>query len=147
MNNTGKMVKVAYKGFFDGGDVFIDHTTQPIEFPCIDGWMPPAFIQTVRYMGIGETQTVHVSSDEAYEKHIDERVVEIPREAIPSSTNLSVGAMINLEDPAGKTYPARITALTDAKVVFDLNHDAICKSLNFELTLLEVNDMPPLSSD
>ena len=42
----GKMVKVAYKGFFDDGSVFIDQTEQPIEFPCLDGWMPPAFIDT-----------------------------------------------------------------------------------------------------
>ena len=41
MDNTGKMVKVAYKGFFDDGSVFIDQTEQPIEFPCLDGWMPP----------------------------------------------------------------------------------------------------------
>ena len=35
MDNTGKMVKVAYKGFFDDGSVFIDQTEQPIEFPCL----------------------------------------------------------------------------------------------------------------
>ena len=47
MDNTGKMVKVAYKGFFDDGSVFIDQTEQPIEFPCLDGWMPPAFIDII----------------------------------------------------------------------------------------------------
>ena len=44
MDNSNKMVKVSYTGRFDDGHVFIDQTEQPIEFPCIDGWMPPAFI-------------------------------------------------------------------------------------------------------
>ena len=142
MDNTGKMVKVAYKGFFDDGSVFIDQTEQPIEFPCLDGWMPPAFIDTVRGMAVGETRQVHVGANEASEERTEERVMEVERAKIPASVKLVVGEMVNLEDPTGQTYPARLVELTDEKAVFDLNHEAIAKALNFEMTLLDVAELP-----
>lgn len=142
MDNTGKMVKVAYKGFFDDSSVFIDQTQQPIEFPCLDGWMPPAFINAVRNMAVGETRRVHVSASEAYEERTDKRVIKVQRNKIPVSVKLVVGEMVNLEDPTGQTYPARLIDLTDKVAVFDLNHEAIAKALNFEITLLAVAELP-----
>ncbi|WP_139650525.1 FKBP-type peptidyl-prolyl cis-trans isomerase [Raoultibacter phocaeensis] len=140
MDNSNKMVKVSYVGTFDDGSVFIDQST-PIEFPCIDGWMPPAFIDTVRDMEIGETRTAHVGANEAYEERTDERILEVPREKIPPGLKLPVGKMVNLEDPTGQTFPARVIEVTDEKAVFDMNHDAIAKALNFTITLLAVTDL------
>lgn len=142
MDNSDKMVTVAYKGYFDDGAVFIDQTAKPIEFPCIDGWMPPAFIEAVRHMAVGETKIVRVSANEAYEERTDERMMELDRAKIPATTKLIVGEMLNLEDPSGQTYPARLVHLTEDKAVFDLNHEAIAKPLNFEMTLLEISDLP-----
>ncbi len=141
MDNSNKMVRVSYVGTFDDGHVFIDQTDPPIEFPCIDGWMPPAFVETVRSMEIGETRSVRVSADEAYEERSDERIIEIPRGKIPSDLKLPVGEMVNLEDPTGQTFPARVIEVTDEKAVFDTNHDAIAKALNFTITLLAVTDL------
>lgn len=140
MDNSNKMVKVSYVGTFDDGSVFIDQS-EPIEFPCIDGWMPPAFIDTVRDMEIGETRTARVGANEAYEERTDERILEVPRKKIPSELKLPVGEMVNLEDPTGQTFPARVIEVTDEKAVFDMNHDAIAKALNFTITLLAVNDL------
>lgn len=140
MDNSNKMVKVSYVGTFDDGSVFIDQS-DPIEFPCIDGWMPPAFIDTVRTMDVGETRSVRVGADEAYEERTGERVLEIPREKIPEHLALPVGEMVNLEDPSGQTFPARVIEVTDEKAVFDMNHDAIAKALNFTMTLLTVTEL------
>lgn len=142
MSNENRMVKVAYRGFFDDGAVFIDQVEQPIEFPCVDGWMPPAFIDTVRDMVVGETRTVRVGADQAYEARTEERVMQVERAKIPASVQLVVGEMVNLESPNGQTYPSRLVELTDKHAVFDLNHEAICKALNFEITLLDVYDLP-----
>ena len=142
MNNENRMVKVAYRGYFDDGATFIDQREQPIEFPCVDGWMPPAFIETVRDMAVGQTRQVRVSADEAYEERTDERVMEIERAKIPDGVRLVVGEMVNLEQPDGQTFPARLVELDDERAVFDLNHEAIAKALNFEITLLDVYDLP-----
>lgn len=142
MNNENRMVKVAYRGYFDDGATFIDQREQPIEFPCVDGWMPPAFIETVRDMAVGQTRQVRVSADEAYEERTDERVMEIERAKIPDGVRLVVGEMVNLEQPDGQTFPARLVELDDERAVFDLNHEAIAKALNFEITLLDVYNLP-----
>lgn len=142
MNNENRMVKVAYRGYFDDGATFIDQRETPIEFPCVDGWMPPAFIETVRDMAVGETRCAHVGANEAYEERTDERLLEVERAKIPASVRLVVGEMVNLEQPDGQTYPARLIELDDERAVFDMNHDAICKALNFEITLLDVYDLP-----
>lgn len=142
MSNENRMVKVAYRGYFDDGATFIDQREQPIEFPCVDGWMPPAFIETVRDMEVGETRQARVGADEAYEERTDERVLEVERAKIPTGVRLVVGEMVNLEQPDGQTFPARLIALDDERAVFDMNHDAICKALNFEITLLDVYDLP-----
>lgn len=141
MDNYEKMVKVAYRGFFDDGHTFIDQTEPPIEFPCIEGWMPPVFIDTVRTMEVGETRVVHVSANEAYEERTEERIIRVERSKIPPQTKLVVGEMLNLEQSDGQTYPARLIELNDEEAVFDMNHDAICKALNFEITLLDVVDL------
>lgn len=142
MSNDNRMVKVAYYGYFDDGSTFIDQREQPIEFPCVEGWMPPAFIETVREMHIGQTKTARVEASEAYEERQDDRVIEIAREKIPPETKLIVGDLINLEQPDGQTFPARLIELDDSHAVFDMNHEAICKALNFEITLLDVYDLP-----
>lgn len=142
MSNENLMVKVSYKGFFDDGSIFIDQREQPIEFPCIPGWMPPIFIDTVRDMKIGETKCGRVGANEAYEERTDERLHKVLREKIPSTVKLIVGEMVNLEQPDGQTFPARLIELTPEYALFDMNHDAICKALNFEFTLLEAYELP-----
>lgn len=142
MSNENRMVKVAYRGYFDDGATFIEQIEQPIEFPCIVGWMPPEFIDTVTDMVVGETRTTRVGADKAYEERNEENVVVVERAKIPASVRLVVGEMVNLEQPDGQTFPARLVELTDEKAVFDRNHDKIGKALNFEITLLDVYDLP-----
>ncbi len=141
-DNSDKMVTISYRGYFDDGSVFIEAPeSAPIHFPCTTGWMPPAFVDTVRTMRVGETRCARVDADQAYEEDTDERVVVVERETIPEGTKLEVGKMVNLESPDGQTYPAKLTALTDTQATFDMNHSAICKALNFEITLMKVENI------
>lgn len=142
MSNENRMVKVAYRGYFDDGSTFIEQIEQPIEFPCVEGWMPPVFIETVRDMAVGETRCAHVGANEAWEEHTDERVIRVERAKIPADVKLVVGELVNLEQPDGQTFPARLVELDDELAVFDMNDEAIAKALNFEITLLDVYDLP-----
>lgn len=142
MSNENRMVKVAYRGYFDDGSTFIEQIEQPIEYPCVEGWMPPVFIETVRNMAVGETRCAHVGANEAWEEHTDERVIRVERAKIPADVKLVVGELVNLEQPDGQTFPARLVELDDELAVFDMNDEAIAKALNFEITLLDVYDLP-----
>lgn len=140
MNNMQRMVTVALKGFLDDGSVFLDQTNPPLEFPCIDGWMPPTFIEIVSTMDIGQTRCVRISSSDAYEPRTEKRIFKVPMEKVPSGAK--VGDVIHLESPDGHIAPARFINVCDNQAVFDANHDVVCKSLNFEFTLLNVCNLP-----
>lgn len=137
MSNAQKMVAVTYRGFFDDGHTFIDQTKDRIVFPCIDGFMPPAFIETVRDMVVGETRIARVEASEAYEQRRDDRILHVARTSIPASIELATGMLLELEQPDGTSFCGRLIELTDDEAVFDANHDVTCKALNFEITLLE----------
>ena len=105
------------------------------------GWDAPRVIETVRDMEVGETRRAHVSADEATEERTDARILEVERAKIPADVRLVVGEMVNLEQPDGQTFPRAYRARRRASRI-DMNHDAICKALNFEITLLDVYDLP-----
>ena len=144
MSNKGKKVKVHYTGTLDDGTKFDSSVDrgEPIEFVCMAGQMIPGFDAAVEDMAVGETKRVRVGADEAYEKRTEERVIEVERAKIPADIKLAVGDVMSLERPDGQTYPARLVELDEERAVFDLNHDAIAKALNFEITLLDVRDLP-----
>ena len=104
--------------------------------------MPPVFIETVRDMVVGETRQARVGASEAWEERTEERVIRVERAKIPATVKLTVGEMMNLEQPDGQTFPARLVELDDELAVFDMNDEAIAKALNFEITLLDVYDLP-----
>ena len=144
MSNEGKKVKVHYTGTLEDGSKFDSSVDrgEPIEFTCMAGQMIPGFDSAVKDMAQGDTKNVHIPAAEAYEKRTEERVIEVERAKIPADIKLAVGDVMSLERPDGQTYPARLVELDEERAVFDLNHDAIAKALNFEITLLDVRDLP-----
>ena len=142
-DNSGKMVTVSYVGRLDSGWQFMAAPPEaPIHFPCETGWMPPEFIEAVRTMEVGETRMAHVGPDVAYRERNEERVVRVPRTNLAANTTLEPGDMTTLQDATGKEIPARLVSMDDVEAVFDTNDDAIGQGMHFEITLLDVQDLP-----
>lgn len=140
-DNSNKMITVAIRGFFDDGHTFLDHTSTPIDFPCIEGWMPPEIIRAVTSMSPGETKTVRAEASDVYQERRSDRVITIERSKLPDTMLFETGSVVHLESADGQTYPARVLEQTDEQVTFDANHDAIGKALNFQITLLAANEL------
>ena len=136
MSNEDRMVKVAYRGYFDDGATFIDQTRQPIEFPCADGWMPPAFVDAVRDMAVGETKTVRIPAAEAYGERNKDMMQKVPVDQIPNGDQLPVGQTIYMMGQSGQPFPVR--SIEDGIATFDTNHELAGQDLTFEITLVEV---------
>lgn len=141
-DNTDKMVTVAYRGHFRDGHVFIEQDRDhPISFPCIEGWMPPAFIETVRTMRVGEVRETRVGADEAYEEDTLTRIVEVPIASLTFDPYPLIGQMVNLEAPSGNTYPARLIKIEKGVATFNANHSQTAKDLYFTIELLAVEEL------
>ena len=139
MSNAGKKVKVHYTGTLDDGTQFdssIDRG-EPLEFVCMAGQMIPGFDKAVESMNVGDTITVHLEPSEAYGERSEEAIQTIPLANIPGAEDLPVGETVFLQGPNGQPFPAKVAAMDDTTVTFDMNHELAGKPLNFEIELLE----------
>lgn len=139
MSNAGKKVKVHYTGTLDDGTKFdssIDRG-EPLEFVCMAGQMIPGFDKAVESMNVGDTITVHLEPSEAYGERSEEAIQTIPLANIPGAEDLPVGETVFLQGSNGQPFPAKVAAMDDTTVTFDMNHELAGKPLNFEIELLE----------
>ena len=139
MSNAGKKVKVHYTGTLDDGTKFDSSLDrgEPLEFVCMAGQMIPGFDKAVESMNVGDTITVHLEPSEAYGERSEEAIQTIPLANIPGAEDLPVGETVFLQGPNGQPFPAKVAAMDDTTVTFDMNHELAGKPLNFEIELLE----------
>jgi FKBP-type peptidyl-prolyl cis-trans isomerase 2 len=135
----GDTVRVRYRGRLTGGDVFDESPAgEPLEFRVGDGQVIPGFEQAVRGMGIGETRTVEIETDDAYGARHDELVNTVAREGMRLEQEPEVGMSLLMQLPDGNQIPLTVTNVTDTHVTLDANHPLAGEKLIFEIELLEI---------
>ena len=137
--NTGKTVRVHYRGTFNDGEHFDSSYDrgEPLEFVCASGMMIPGFDYAVGSMDVGEVIDVHLMPEEAYGMPRPEMVVTVEKRLVEGSEDLEVGDKVTLADQLGRPYSATVTAADDTNITFDCNHEMAGKELNFRIELLE----------
>lgn len=143
MSNNGKNVKVHYTGTLDDGTKFDSSLDRGelLAFTCGAGQMIKGFDAAVEDMEPGQTVTVHLEPKDAYGEHNPDLIQEFPMEMVPEDMRgVVVGDKLMLQSPQGYPVPATVAKKTPAKLYLDLNHELAGKALNFEITLVEVED-------
>lgn len=144
MSNEGKNVKVHYTGTLDDGTKFDssydrNHT---LDFTCMAGQMIPGFDKAVKDMAVGETVKIRLEPKDAYGERDEKKILVAEISKIPGAEKLKLGDHVGLATSSGQQIPcvvAEIDADAD-KIIFDGNHEMAGKCLNFEITLVEVED-------
>ena len=142
MSNAGKIVTIDYIGTLDDGSVF-DSTFnrgEPLMFKCMTGMMLPDFDEAIESMQAGETKKIRIIASDAYGEYMEELVKKIPVNEIPNGELLPVGQTVYFENQLGNPVPVKVLAMEDGIVSLDTNHPLAGKDLNFEITLLEVEE-------
>ncbi|MBQ9068766.1 MAG: peptidylprolyl isomerase [Eggerthellaceae bacterium] len=142
MGNAGKKVKVHYVGTLDDGTEFDSSVKrgEPIEFVCMAGMMIPGFDRAVEDMVVGQKKYVRIPADEAYGQREEALVQRIPVDQIPNGEALPVGQTIYMQTPAGQPLPVKVVEIVDGVATLDMNHEMAGKDLNFEISLVEVEE-------
>ena len=142
MSNEGKKVKVHYTGTLDDGTKFDSSydRNQPIEFTCMAGQMIPGFDAAVKDMELNETKKVHIPAAQAYGEYNEAMVQRVPLDKIPNADKLPVGKKIYMRASNGQPFPVLVRSVEDGYATFDLNHELAGKDLNFEITLVEIEE-------
>jgi FKBP-type peptidyl-prolyl cis-trans isomerase 2/predicted Fe-Mo cluster-binding NifX family protein len=138
--NTGKTVKVHYKGTYNDGEQFDSSYDrgEPLEFVCAAGMMIPGFDLAVGNMEVGDIVDVHLMPEEAYGMPRPEMIITVEKSAVEGAGDLVEGDRVYLQDQLGRPFSALVTAVDDINVTFDCNHEMAGKELNFTIELLEV---------
>ncbi len=135
----GDTVKVHYHGTLPDGTVFdSSREREPLEFTLGAGQVIVGFDQAVAGLAPGESRTARVPADEAYGPRVDEMVLEVPREQVPSELNAQVGQQLELRQEDGQTVPVVVTDLSENTVTLDANHPLAGQELIFEVELVEI---------
>jgi peptidylprolyl isomerase len=136
---SGDMVKVHYKGSLEDGEVFDTSAgREPLEFTVGSGQVIPGFDEAVIGMGIGESKTKHIPSEEAYGPRRNDLQMQVERAKLPDTLDLKVGAMLGIQSHTGDVTRVTVTDLTDDTVTLDANHPLAGKDLTFEIELVEI---------
>ena len=139
MIESGKTVKVHYKGTLADGTVFDSSKGRdPMAFEVGAEQVIPGFEAAIVAMEKGQTNTITLPCADAYGESRDEMVGAVPRTSMPDDLELEVGMVLQMESEQG-AMPVRVMEFDDESVTLDANHPLAGENLTFELTLVEVD--------
>lgn len=140
MSNTGKKLRVHYRGTLDDGTQFDSSYDrgETLEFVCGAGQMIAGFDAAVVDMQEGEKKTVRIPAAEAYGERRDDLILTFPANQVPNIEQINAGDKLFLQTPSGQPVPATVTKVDETGVVLDANHELAGKDLTFDIELVEV---------
>lgn len=140
MSNTGKKLRVHYRGTLDDGTQFDNSYDrgETLEFVCGAGQMIAGFDAAVVDMQEGEKKTVRIPAAEAYGERRDDLILTFPANQVPNIEQINAGDKLFLQTPSGQPVPATVIKVDEAGVVLDANHELAGKDLTFDIELVEV---------
>ena len=140
---NGMFVSVHYTGTLENGDQFdTSDGRPPLEFKVGGGQMIKGFDAQVLGMSLNDKKEFTLAPEDAYGERNEEHQHEFPRSEMPAEINPEVGQTLALTSPEGQHIPARVVAVDDEKVTFDLNHPLAGQSLTFNIEVVGISETP-----
>ena len=136
----GDTVQVHYTGTLENGEVFdSSRERDPLEFTVGGGQMIKGFDAAVVGMEVGTSKQISLAPEDAYGPRKEEMIVDLLKENIDPSLELSVGMTLHLSGPGGRPVPAVVHEILDDVVKMDVNHPMAGKTLNFDIEVVEIS--------
>jgi len=135
----GDTVRIHYTGrLLDGTQFDSSQGRDPLEFQLGSGQIIKGLDTQVQGMTVGDSATVSIPADDAYGPHRPEAVQTVPRDRIPPSVDVSVGARLQATGGDGQPLQLTVVGVDEAQVTVDANHPLAGKDLVFDVELVEV---------
>lgn len=136
---SGDTVKVHYIGKLDDGTVFDSSGEhEPLEFTIGTGTIIPGFEQAVIGMSPGDSKTEIIPTDNAYGPYLEDMVLTVDRQQMPTEIEPELGQQLQLQHPTGGVIPVTITEISPETVTLDANHPLAGEDLTFDIQLVEI---------
>jgi len=135
---AGKTVKFDYVLTVDGEKVDSSEQSGPFEYMQGHGKIIPGLEKQMEGLLVGDKKTITVPADEAYGQIDPSAFQEVPKTEFPADISLEAGQMLTLKAADGNMFPAVISAVKDEAVILDFNHPLAGKTLQFQVTVIDI---------
>ena len=143
-----KMVSVDYKLTVDGAIADQSQPGQPLEFICGMGMLLPKFEEAIMGKEPGESVSFTLEAKDGYGEIMTEAIVELPKSVFMMDGKVAeeilfVGSQVPMATADGQHMMGVIKEVKEEAVVMDFNHPMAGKTLNFDVTVVDVRDTQP----
>jgi FKBP-type peptidyl-prolyl cis-trans isomerase SlpA len=123
----------------DGTEAVSTFDDAPLELTWGDGTLRPGLELALLGLKVGDEQTLTLLPEQAYGRHDDGLVYDMPRSDFPDLIDPKVGQIIAFTSPTGEETAGAILALDADTVRVDFNHPLAGREVVFRVRILEVS--------
>ena len=135
---NGKTVSFDYTLTVDGAVVESSQGKKPLQYVHGQGKIIPGLEKQLAGLKVGDEKKIVVPVDQAYGQINPKAVQEVQKSSIPADIKLTVGTMLQMSDPSGNNFPAKVKEIKDKTVVMDFNHPLAGKELTFQVKIVDI---------
>ncbi|MEE9432023.1 MAG: peptidylprolyl isomerase [Melioribacteraceae bacterium] len=135
----GDKIKLHYKGTFEDGVVFdSSFEKEPILITAGNNEVIKGLDEALIGMELHQKKEISISADKAYGSIQKELIVEIEKNKLPKSTNLSVGQILQIPVEESNNIEVTVKEISDTTILLDGNHPLAGKNLLFNIEIVEI---------
>ena len=143
-----KMVSVDYKLTVDGAIADQSQPGMPLEFIYGMGMLLPKFEEAILDKEPGESVAFTLEAKDGYGEIVPEMIVELPKSIFMMDGKIAedilfVGSQIPMSTADGRPMMGVVKEVKEEAVVMDFNSPMAGKTLNFDVTVVDVRDTTP----
>lgn len=130
-------VKIDYTLTVDGEVKDTSEGRGPLAYIHGKGQLISGLEEELEGMKAGESKEVSVPPEKGYGPRQEDAIQKVPKSAIPGCEELTPGELV-MGTAGGGEFQATVVEVGDDDITLDFNHMLAGKTLNFKVTVIEV---------
>ena len=136
--NEGKTVSFDYTLTVDGEIVDSSKDRGPFQYTHGKGQIIPGLSKRLEGLTKDDEKTIDVPAQEAYGEVNPEAFREIPKTALPTNIEPTVGMLLQMKGEGDQTLTTKVSAVNNDTIMLDLNHPLAGKALTFQVKIVSI---------
>lgn len=137
----GTRVTLRFSLFMSNGELVDSTGDKPATFSVGDGNLLPGFESAMFGLVAGDSRRLRIDAQSAFGPHREENVQRMRRSEFQRDLELEEGLVVSFADQQKAELPGVVVSVGDEIVVVDFNHPLAGHDLEFEVEILDVEQV------